>query len=280
MTHILPLNSDRWKALRHAYGSAGDVPGMLREMKRRGFSVEDDADLLWSYLCHQGTVYTATYAAAPHVLPLIDRQSVENQVMLLSFLGSVASSLDADPVPQELRPAYEETIAGATNKAIRLLQNPDVKGVDFTYLLLAVSALTGSVGFSDVLEATLVNGELWAKCPHCADTLQFDTANAPFHVQAVKQLGPKELAKLSEDVLTNFMDGEESVDPPVVVSPAQSPEVPWAGTVDAANVYEWLHGAALRASQEETAEKIRGLYGRCTCPTCHQTIKVMDAQPL
>ena len=279
MTYVLPLDSDRWKRLGHAYGSAGGIPPMLRGIKERGFLVEDDLELLWGGLYHQGTIYTATYAAAPHMLSLIDALPLKGQHELLTFLGRVAGSWDGDLIPDDLKPAYKETMSAAASKAIALLESPDLDSVQFTYLLLSITALIGRRELSELLEASLVNEEVWARCPLCADSLRFDTASAPFRVRAVNELGPRELEALSEDVLTDFTDGEEGIDPPVIVSPAQPPETAWAGNVGPENAFDWLYGAALRANQEQTAQKIRSLFGRCECPTCRRTITVMEAAP-
>lgn len=277
MTEGLSLDSERWSTLSHAYGSAGDVPAKLREIKRRGFDVETDADLLWGDLCHQGTVYTATYAAVPHIFELIDGdRSLEDRIMLLLFLGEVASTSDISICLEHLRPAYEEAVTAAEHHAVELLEHPGIKDRDFNHLLLAVWALNGRDGWPYFLEWALVNDELQVKCPHCTDSLEFDTAEALFRVQAVKELGPRELKMLSEDVQTNFTEG---VDPPTIVSPAQPPKSAWSGDVRAANAYEWLYGAARRANQDETAERIRSLFGECSCPTCHRTFAVMDAEP-
>ncbi|MGI9414007.1 MAG: hypothetical protein ACR2PM_10075, partial [Hyphomicrobiales bacterium] len=119
---------------------------------------------------------------------------------------------------------------------------------------------------------------VWAKCPHCADGLHFDTASAPFRVRAMKELSRRELETLSEDVLINFTESDEGVEPSAVVVPAQPPTLTWAGDVSAANAYEWLYGAARHTKQQETAEKIRNLFGRCRCPTCDRSFAVMDAQ--
>jgi hypothetical protein len=52
-----------WPELRHAYGSAEDVPGLLDQL---GPDQRTQAwDDLWSRICHQGTVYSASYAALP-----------------------------------------------------------------------------------------------------------------------------------------------------------------------------------------------------------------------
>ncbi len=71
---MLSLEDARWADLRHAYGSAGDIPSLLRTLSddcspSRSSNAEPWFSL-WSSLCHQGNVYTASYAAVPHLVGL------------------------------------------------------------------------------------------------------------------------------------------------------------------------------------------------------------------
>ncbi|MFI1286711.1 hypothetical protein ACH4U5_39185 [Streptomyces sp. NPDC020858] len=60
-----------WAALEHAYGPADDVPDLLRAAGSADAQVRDEAlGELFSSLCHQGSVYSATAAAVPFVARL------------------------------------------------------------------------------------------------------------------------------------------------------------------------------------------------------------------
>ncbi|MFG3256728.1 hypothetical protein [Streptomyces sp. NPDC048172] len=62
-----------WAALEHAYGPADDIPGLLRALASAEAEAEarDEAlDTLFSSLCHQGSVYSATAAAVPFLARL------------------------------------------------------------------------------------------------------------------------------------------------------------------------------------------------------------------
>lgn len=50
-----------WTSLRDAYGTAGPVEPLLERGDTQDRTIWDE---LWSRLCHQGTVYSASYAAA------------------------------------------------------------------------------------------------------------------------------------------------------------------------------------------------------------------------
>lgn len=55
-----------WHQLEHAYGSAADVPDMLARLSPDGSdAVWND---LWSCVCHQGTVYSASAPTLPFLL--------------------------------------------------------------------------------------------------------------------------------------------------------------------------------------------------------------------
>lgn len=68
---MLSLDSPQWGVLRHAYGTASDIPELLRRLY--DVSACDPGEdepwaTLWSSLAHQGDVYSATFAAVPHVV--------------------------------------------------------------------------------------------------------------------------------------------------------------------------------------------------------------------
>jgi len=69
---MLALGADDWKLLEHAYGPAEDIPRLLEQLaedpRPKSHYEEEPWFTLWSSLCHQGDVYTASYAAVPHLV--------------------------------------------------------------------------------------------------------------------------------------------------------------------------------------------------------------------
>ena len=68
---MLALDSPDWKGLQTAYGSAEGVPALLEQLRRFPISrsYEDEPWFsLWSALCHQDDVYSASFAAVPHIV--------------------------------------------------------------------------------------------------------------------------------------------------------------------------------------------------------------------
>ncbi len=69
---MLRLDSLEWLELGHAYGSAHDIPILLTRLA----SGDNDAlDPLFGALCHQGSVYSASFAAMPHLVAIAKQLS-------------------------------------------------------------------------------------------------------------------------------------------------------------------------------------------------------------
>ncbi|MFB9838204.1 hypothetical protein [Actinoallomurus acaciae] len=64
------LDDVEWSELSHAYGDAGDVPGLLRRAASGGDATEEAFSEIIGCLFHQGTVYSATVAAVPFLTEL------------------------------------------------------------------------------------------------------------------------------------------------------------------------------------------------------------------
>jgi hypothetical protein len=72
--HMLALNDDAWSDLTHAHGSACDIPPRLRMLAE--FPAVEAGDCepyasLWRDLLHRRHVYTASYAALPHMVEMM-----------------------------------------------------------------------------------------------------------------------------------------------------------------------------------------------------------------
>jgi hypothetical protein len=70
---MIALDSPEWDRLQHAYGPASDVPDLLRQLAANPRPMKGDEEpwySLWSALCHQDDVYTASYAAVPYIVQI------------------------------------------------------------------------------------------------------------------------------------------------------------------------------------------------------------------
>lgn len=84
-----------WASLRHAYGTARDVPGLLR-----GLASEDPAeretalDGMYGAVHHQGSVYDSTLACVPFLLTLAAREKGQDRAGIIELLVSIGGGAD------------------------------------------------------------------------------------------------------------------------------------------------------------------------------------------
>ena len=124
---MLSLNDPRWAELQHAYGSAANVPALLRQAESmpeyRSYKSEPYYTLC-SSLCHQGSIYTASYAAVPHLVELVRTPDREFRWPLLTLVQAIESArLDriGPPMPDYLSEPYFEALRSVPAIATRLL---------------------------------------------------------------------------------------------------------------------------------------------------------------
>lgn len=164
---MLALDAPRWATLRHAYGAAADVPAMLRAVVGDpGGEYDDVWEPIWSALCHQGTVYTASYAAVPHLVELGAGLPPARQLDCWVFVGCVARSVDAAPIPDDLQEAYLAAIARCEPLIRATLIDGSFEQGEVVHLLAALAAVRGHGGVANALEG-LVEG-LTPTCLGCA----------------------------------------------------------------------------------------------------------------
>jgi hypothetical protein len=70
---MLRLDDFRWAELRHAYGTAENIPALLSQLAGLPADVGDAEPWfsLWSSLAHQGDVFPSSYAAVPHIVAVL-----------------------------------------------------------------------------------------------------------------------------------------------------------------------------------------------------------------
>jgi len=113
---MLALDSLFWSELRHAYGGATDIPALLRQLSSfpSESSYQDEPWLtLWSSLCHQGDVYSASFASVPHIVSALtaDPLRASMSYFLLPASIEVARESKGIVVPTSLSSAYHMAIA-------------------------------------------------------------------------------------------------------------------------------------------------------------------------
>ena len=118
-----PLSDPAWAELRHAYGSAADLPALLQQAAvdaRPGHSPHSAWFALWSALCHQGDAYTASLAAVPHLVAMIPASLKRQQydaVLLVASIEQARLEGRAPPLATHEKAEYEAAIAEARRHA-------------------------------------------------------------------------------------------------------------------------------------------------------------------
>ena len=112
---MLSLESQRWAELKHAYGPAGDMPALLRQLEQMPSSGNDAEPwfTLWSALAHQGDVYPASFAAVPHVVKALKSAPLKADHSYFQFPAwvEICRAKNQVEIPEDLRTPYFEALA-------------------------------------------------------------------------------------------------------------------------------------------------------------------------
>lgn len=116
---MLALDDPGWSNLAHAYGPAHDTPELIRRLAETMANSKSDQNsepwfTLWSSLCHQGDVFTASYATLPHLVQMAisAQHPIDFDFFLLPACIDVARAQGrGPPVPAFLHESYIEGIA-------------------------------------------------------------------------------------------------------------------------------------------------------------------------
>lgn len=157
-----------WSSLRQAYGTAEEVPNLLRQLEQN--PSEEVMNDLWSMLCHQGTVYTASFAALPILVRVAGRLSGRWRLNVLVLAAAIVASDDAvgdrpdalvESVTSELKQLITEAMADAS-----------VDDQTFIYLMQAAAAAEGKWFWARHFDR-LAGDEFPGVCPNCSVDLYF-----------------------------------------------------------------------------------------------------------
>ena len=111
---MLDLESPRWGELEQAYGSAEDIPRLLAHLERTDERERRELWFgLWSTLCRDGEVYSASYAALPHLVAFATRRRAAAGAEALHLAGGIEVgrlSEGAPPLPEDLASGYERAL--------------------------------------------------------------------------------------------------------------------------------------------------------------------------
>ena len=150
---MLSLESLRWSELQHAYGQASDIPALLKQLTDVPDSSDDKEPwfTLWSSLAHQGDVYSASFAAVPHVDAALASSPMKADFTYFQFPAwvEICRKKSGVPVPEDIAPSYFE----ALSQLPALVAAASGREWDATFLSCALSAIAASKGQVVVAEA-------------------------------------------------------------------------------------------------------------------------------
>ncbi|KOX34236.1 hypothetical protein ADK67_04335 [Saccharothrix sp. NRRL B-16348] len=156
-----------WSRLTHAYGTAEDVPPLLDRLA----TDPDDGTWseLWSSLCHQGSTYSASYAALPRLADLARDLDEPHATQAVTLAGAIVAG-GGEAVLEEHAEAAGRLLAVANG----LL--PDADEDTYAYLLECVLAFEGVAYWQDALAWGVTEEEYEVECEECGANLAISTA--------------------------------------------------------------------------------------------------------
>jgi hypothetical protein len=238
--------AQQWNTLRDAYGSAADIPALIDDWTQA--PSQKLMDKLWSRLCHQGTVYSASFAAIPLLVRACPTLQPKDRRSALLLISAILASSDRfgdakpDPATAELTPALRQMIDTSMGDA-------DIDVGEFPYLLQAAAAFYGDTFWGSCL-GLLADEEFPGRCPKCDGEIFLAIGQSGYFASA-------------EDYTRNLSAHR------VPIAPASEGSMPTSGA--------WLHKQAAQHAQAETANGVAHVFGTTSCPTCNAAISVAAA---
>lgn len=163
---MLSLDDPLWGKLKHAYGEASDIPHELARLSSRKPLPKNYWIDLWSSLCHQYEVGTASYAALPHLVSAAQQLEGEDRfdAMFLAS-GIVACSMNGKrpKMPPKLSKPFKEALALGREVLSAMVLETRKKADVTIHFLAMIAAFDGH---------SQLTGCLWHlsqgfECPDC-----------------------------------------------------------------------------------------------------------------
>ena len=239
-----------WAKLRHAYGSASDIPPLLEQL-----SPDPEApvwDELWGRICHQGSVYSASFPVLPYLADAAEKWPIAARVMPLALAAAIVIGGGAVDLHDEPKgAAFSETIERLRRIAFDSFPAVGLSRDDFIYLLQSTLALCGDTLWGENLDR-LAGGEFEGECPSCNSNLYLVIGEDGF-----------------------FATCEEYVWNPQAPRRPIEPAEP--STLTGTGTGRWLHDRAVAGGHPDLAFWICHVFGITVCPVCDNRFVVSEA---
>ncbi|MFC8794142.1 hypothetical protein [Streptomyces cinereoruber] len=236
-----------WSRLSHAYGSAEDIPALLTRVAA-GPEPELWNDL-WSALCHQGSVYPASFAALPRLAHMAGDEDRVRAVNALNLAGAIMAGAGQPHGAGDVRTRYAPEIATLLASVNRHLRTAADR-TEYIDLLESMLGFEGIAGWSEELAWGLGNEEYEIPCPGCETDLFVVVGERGFFCTA-------EDYALSDDSV--------EARPLRPTRPA-----------DLEGLGRRLHDIALADGHHDVAHALTFVFGSATCPDCETDFSVAD----
>ncbi|MGX4643284.1 hypothetical protein [Massilia sp. SYSU DXS3249] len=151
---MLDLHSPRWAELEGAYGSAAGIPALLEQLHTLpNDAAEEPWPSLWSALAHQGDVYTASFAAVPHVVQALASSPDTAGEVYFHFTAwvEICRQRSGVDIPADLEKPYCQALARLPD----LVKQASDRPWDAAFTACALSALAVAKGQHGLAEALL-----------------------------------------------------------------------------------------------------------------------------
>jgi hypothetical protein len=255
-------------------GSAQHIPELLEELKNsRDPEILDE---LWQRLCHQGSVYSASFAALPELVKIAEQWHPSNDCLdIISLATSILTGEDGDNLRRPSRGVESEESQEWTTTVDRIdinsptrdryqteidtllrlsetyLQQPILSAGDFVDLLSSIARLKGYHSWGEALEYFALSWIGWGGyCARCGEFI---------YIYTTDESAIAEVEKTNSQTLQTFLD-------PV---PAES----------LTGIARWLYNDACDRGFDLVAQKITYILGTGSCPQCgadFQVPKIME----
>ncbi|MFD5254043.1 hypothetical protein ACFWM5_14560 [Streptomyces bobili] len=239
-----------WSQLHHAYGTAEDLPGLLDAVSQA--PSDSGWSELWSRLCHQGTVYSASHAALPALRDMARQRSPADRREPLLLAGAISASTDQPYGKQDPHVTYAAEMSDLLQLTEEALRDPGLSDAPGAYVYLLAALL----GFEGV--------EVWGEQ---LDGLNDDEYEVPC------------LACSAENFIVFGEYGFFSTTDSMYMNESAAKKVPLR-PADASALEgpaQRLHSRALADNQTDIASKLTYVFGKAQCAECDVVFSVADA---
>jgi len=239
-----------WSQLSHAYGNAQDISGLLEQAA--GGTGERVWRELWSRLCHQGGVYSASYAAIPALTEMAGARPVPERLDPLLLAAAIVSSTDTPWDAPNVRTSHGAQIERLAALAAEALAHPGLASdsTTYVYVLQALLAFEGIEVWGEQLQG--INDEEYeVPCPHC-DTENFVAIGSYGYFTTLDSM---------------YMRNTEARREPLQPEPL----------ADLSALPARLRAQAMADGHTEVADKIPYVFGHATCADCRNAFRVDEA---